>query len=508
MKRDTESGAVRAASPLRPSRGGRWIGAAAVALAMMAGLAWLYWPSVPSERIDSLAVLPFENGSADPDAEYFTDGVTESIIMSLSQLPDVKVIARTSAFRYKGQTVLPEVVGQELGVEALVLGRIVQRGDALTLSAELVRASDSEQLWGARYERTAADVFAIQQDLAHEISEALRRQLSEEEREQLTKQYTANTEAYSAYVKGRYHWNNRTEQGLHQAVDYFQEAIEHDPDYALAYSGLADSYSLLGVYYVLPQQAFPQARAAARRALSIDDSLAEAHTSLAWVLLSYDRDFEQAEREFKRALELSSAYPTAYHWYGALLVTLGRYDDALALMESAVELDPVSMIINSEYATTLGLAGRHEAALRQFDKALTLNPDFAQLSLRLGDEYQTQGKIDDAIRAYQRALEMEGRDTSALGALGHALGRSGRIDEAREILARLDRLEENHHVPSLVRARVHLGLGDTDRAFEWLARAVEERVIPIRLRYLQATDPALAADLRYAELLQRIGLEP
>ena len=304
----------------------------------------VFWFSGDSEQIDSLAVLPFENGSADPDAEYFSDGVTKSIISSLSQLPNVKVISRNSAFRYKGRTIDAEAVGRELDVEALVLGRIVQRGDELSVSAELVRTRDSSQIWGEQYQLKAADIFTIQEDMAREISDALRLQLTAEQEEVLTKQFTTSSLAYEAYLKGRYHWNRRTEEGIRQAIVYFQEAIRKDPGYALAYSGLADSYTLLGFYYESPRTALPQARAAAERALELDDSLGEAHASLAVVRSIYDWDFAEAEREFLRAIELNPTYETAHHFYSGTLVHTGRFDEAVEQMRIAAELDPLSRI--------------------------------------------------------------------------------------------------------------------------------------------------------------------
>ena len=322
LKRDTDSGAVVATAPQR-ARLRPWPALVSGALVLLAAAMGFFWFSGDSERIDSLAVLPFENGSGDPDAEYFSDGVTESIISSLSKLPDVKVISRNSAFHYKGRTINAEAVGRELDVEALVLGRIVQRGDELSVSAELVRTLDSGQIWGERYQHKASDIFSIQEDMAQEISDALRVQLTTEQEELLTKQHTGSSDAYRAYLKGRHHWNRRTEEGLRQALVHFQEAIQEDPDYALAYTGLADSFSLLGFYYVSPREAFPEEREAAERALALDARLGEAHASPGWVKTYYDWDFAGAEREFQRANELNKTYATAYHWYANYLLVIG-----------------------------------------------------------------------------------------------------------------------------------------------------------------------------------------
>ena len=439
LKRDTESGAVAATTP---TKGNRWPALAAGALVLLAAAIGLFWFSGDSEQIDSLAVLPFENGSADPDAEYFSDGVTESIIISLSKLPDVKVISRTSAFYYKGQVIDPVAVGRELGVEALVIGRIVQRGDDLSISAELVRTRDSGHIWGGRYQRKAADIFSIQEDMAREISDALRLRLTAEQEELLTKQFTTSSEAYEAYLKGRYHWNRRAEEGIRQAIVHFQEAIHRDPSYALAYSGLADSYSLLGLYYASPRTALPQARDAAERALELDDTLSEAHVSLAWVKTFYDRDHADAEREFQRAIQLNPTYPTAYHWYSTFLGNIGRYDEAIEQIRIAAELDPLSRIINAYYGMVLGYAGRHEEGADQIRKTLELDPSWAVGHMFLGQNYELRALFSEAIPHYEK-MRSELDDTPyGLGNLGHAYAKSGRVDEAHAVLERLGRAGE------------------------------------------------------------------
>ena len=458
LKRDSESGAV-VATASRPARRMPWTAVAIGALVLVAVAAaiGLFPSSGDSEQIDSLAVLPFENGSADPDAEYFSDGVTESIISSLSRLPNVKVISRNSVFRYKGRTIDAEAVGRELDVEALVLGRIVQRGDELSVSAELVRTRDSRQIWGEQYQRTTADIFDIQENIAREISDALRLQLTREQEELLTKQFTASSEAYAAYLKGRYHWNRRTEEGLRQAVVDFQEAIREDPGYALAYSGLADSYSLLGFYYESPRTALPEARAAAERALELDDRLGEAHVSLAWIKTFYDWDFAGAEREFLRGIELNPTYPTAYQWYSNYLVAVGRMDEAIEQIRIGLELDPLSRIINANYGNWLVYAGRHEDARQQFRRTLELDSGWAIGHLWLGQHYMLSGSFNEAIPHLERAAELSDAPFG-LGELGLAYARSGRVDEAHALVERLNELAESRYVPPLEWASVYAGL--------------------------------------------------
>ena len=503
LKRDTESGAVAASTP---TKGNRWPALVAGALVLLAAAIGLFWFSSDSERIDSLAVLPFENGSADPDAEYFSDGVTESIIRSLSKLPNVKVISRTSAFHYRGQAIDPKVVGEELGVEALVLGRIVQRGDDLSISAELVRTRDSGQIWGELYQRKAADIFSIQEDMAREISDALRLQLTAEQEDLLTKQFTTSSEAYAAYLKGRYHWNRRTEEGIRQAIVHFQEAIREDPSYALAYSGLADGYSLLGFYYESPRTALPKARAAAERALELDDRLGEAHASLAWIKTVYDWDFAEGEREVQRAIELNPKYATAYHWYSVLLAVTGRHDEAVEQIRKAAELDPLSRIINSNYGQWLGYAGRHEEGAEQLRKTVELDPSWALGHLRLGQNYELRGLFSEAIPHYEKMAELADAPYG-LGNLGHAYAKSGRGDEAHGVLERLEELANTRYVAPIERAYVYAGLGDLDRSFEWLEKAYDARSSILTFARVRPIRKDIEHDPRFSDLMRRIGLE-
>ena len=502
LKRDTESGAVAATTPTKSNR---WPAFSAGALVLLAAAIGSFWFSGDSEQIDSLAVLPFENGSADPDAEYFSDGVTESIIISLSKLPDVKVISRTSAFHYKGQVIDPVAVGRELGVEALVIGRIVQRGDDLSISAELVRTRDSGHIWGGRYQRKAADIFDIQEDMAREISDALRVQLTAEQEDLLTKQFTASSEAYEAYLKGRYHWNRRSEEGIRQAIVHFQEAIREDPSYALAYSGLADSYSLLGYYYESPRTALPQAREAAERALELDDRLGEAHVSLAWVKSVYDWDFAEAEREFERAIELNPTYPTAHQWYSVLLNFSRRYDEGIEQIRLAAELDPLSRIINENYGQTLGYAGRFEEGAEQLRKTLELDPSWALGHVRLGQNYELRGLFSEAIPHYEKAFELD--DTYGLGNLGHAYAKSGRVDEAHAVLERLEELAKSRYVAPIEKAFVYAGLGDLDNCFEWLEMAYDERKSELLFLHVSPMGKDIELDPRFSDLMRRIGLQ-
>ncbi len=321
---------------------------AALVIAAVAVFSYFYLHSSKA-TIDSIAVLPFDNQNHDPDTEYLSDGLTESIINSLTQLPNLKVIARSSVFHYKGKETDPMAVGKELGVRAVLTGRIMQRGDSLKISVELVDVRDNKQLWGEQYERKVSDLLSVQREIAKEISSNLRLKLSGAEQTRVTKHYTENAEAYQLYLKGRYFWNKRTGEALKKSIEYFNQAIEKDPSYALAYAGLADAYVLLSPYSAgSPQESYPKAKAAAKRSLELDETLAEAHSSLAQALVLYDWNLPESNREFQRAIELNPNYATAHHWYGyGNLVTMERFDEAIAEMKRAQELDPLSLIINA-----------------------------------------------------------------------------------------------------------------------------------------------------------------
>ncbi len=342
--------------------------------------------------IESIAVLPFQNRSTEPDSEYLSDGLAESLIYRLSQLPNLKVSPTSSVFRYKSKEVDPIKVGQELGVSAVLTGRIVQRGDNLTISAELVDVRYNKLLWGERYDRKMSELLATQREIAREIVDKLKLRVSGQEKG-LAKHYTESNEAYQFYLKGRFYWNKRSQEGFQKALEYFQQAIERDPNFALAYSGLADTYNLLGSPEagggdMPPNEMLTKAKAAALKALEIDDSLAEPHVSLAHTKYFYDRDWAGAEREFKRAIELNPNYPVAHHWYAIYLSVVGRQREALAEIRRAQDLDPLSLSINAWLGRILGLAGQSDQALEQLRKTVEMDPNFILAHYRLGSLYE------------------------------------------------------------------------------------------------------------------------
>src|SRR5437667_9578733 len=361
---------------------------AAVFIAVIGVVAYVYLARKSNVAIQSIAVMPFTNASGNSDVEYLSDGITDSLINSLSQLPNLSVKARSTVFHYKGKDVSPQQVGSELSVQAVLNGRVVQRGDQLTLSLELVEARTGNQIWGEQYNRKTADLVALQNEIARDVSDKLRVKLSGAEEQRVTKNYTANSEAYQLYLKGRFYWNKRTLDDFNRAVPYFQQAIDKDPNYALAYSGLADSYALLSAFGEGPPKDWmPRAKAAASKALVIDDNLAEAHTSLAQIVAYYDWDFDGAEREFRRAIQLNPNYATAHHWHAENLSSLQRHDEALSEIRRARELDRLALITNRVHGDLLLNARRYDEAIEQYRKTIEMDPNFPTTHAFLGRAY-------------------------------------------------------------------------------------------------------------------------
>ena len=357
----------------------------------------------PSERY---SVLPFQNVGSDPNTEYLSDGLTESIIYSTSRLSSLKVIPRSSVFRYKSQEVDPQTAGHQLGVSAVMTGRVIQRGDDLSISAELIDVRDNRLLWGRQYTRKMADILAVQEEIAKEISEKLRT-LTNEEKKQLAKRYTDNAEAYQLYLKGRYYWNKRTRDGYKKATENFEQAIDKDPSYALAYAGVADCYNVLPSYGILsPKESFPKGRAAATRALELDDKLAEAQTSLAYVKYQYEYDWREAENEFKRALELNPNYATAHQWYALEIAGMGRSDEGIQEIKRAQDLDPLSLIANVNAGWIYYFARQFDQAIEQDRKSLEMDPNFARGHWAISEPLEQEQRYEEAIAELQKAKQL------------------------------------------------------------------------------------------------------
>jgi TolB-like protein/Tfp pilus assembly protein PilF len=470
----------------------------------------LYLFTGRGKTIDSLAILPFANASANPDAEYLSDGIAESIISSLSQLPRLRVMARSTVLRYKGQEIDPRKVGRDLHVDAVLTGNLIQRGETLIIKMELVKVEDGSQLWGEQYQRKFSGVLAMQAEIAKQISEKLRLKLTGEEQHRLTKVYTDNAEAYQLYLKGRYYWNRRTPESLNKSIEYFQQAADKDPNYALAYVGLADSYSLLGspVGGGYPREKFPKAKAAALKALELDDTLAEAYASLVIVRLRYDWDWLVAEREIKRAIELNPNYSMTHLMYADYLRVMGRPDEAIAEIKRAQELEPLSLNANAVVGVHFYFARQYDQAIEQCQKTLDLNPNFAQAHLFLGWAYVQKARYEEAIAAAKKASSLSPSDLRTVSALGHAYAVSGQTSEAVNILDQLKELSRQRYISPHDMAIIYTGLGEKEQAFAWLDKAYADRSWPLPLLKFDPRFYSLRSDPRFADLVRRIGLAP
>ncbi|PYS47413.1 MAG: hypothetical protein DMF68_16045 [Acidobacteria bacterium] len=482
-----------------------------LALAVAAFSFWYF--TRPAQAINSVAVLPFANVGGDANTEYLSDGLTESLINSLSQLPNLKVIARSSVFRYKGREVDPQSVGRELNVRAVLTGRVIQMGDNLTIQTELVDVASQTRLWGENYNRKVSDIISLQDEISREISENLRLKLTGEEKKQLAKRYTENSAAYQLYWKGRYLWNRRRPEDLREAIKNFQQAIDLDPNYALAYTGLADCYVLGNLLQMSPKESMPIAIEKTNQALKIDPNLAEAHTSLAKIKLSYEWDWSGAESEFKRAIELKPGYATAYQWYGVYLSELGRHDESLVERRRALDLDPLSLSISTGLGRAYYWAHRFDESIDHLQKTLPQDPKYADTHWSLGLAYEGKKMYGDAITSFQNAIGLsktaefsEGKP-EMIAALGHALAVSGKRADALKIIEQLKGLiNQKSYVSPYSIALIYIALGEKDLAFEWLDRAYDER----DENYIHLkVDPRLddiRSDPRFTERLRLIRL--
>jgi serine/threonine protein kinase/TolB-like protein/Tfp pilus assembly protein PilF len=471
------------------------------------------------QAVDSVAVLPFTYTNADqkealgPEGEWLSDGITESIINSLSHVPNLKVIARSSVFRYKGRELDPQAVGRDLKVRAIVTGRIIQIGDTISVQTELVDVQNQTQLWGEKYRRKVSDVLDLPEDISREISEGLKLELTGDTKKQIAKRYTGNPQAYELYWKGRYHWNQRKPEDIKQAIKYFEEAIKLDPQYALAYTGLADCYVLGNVLQLPPKQAMPLATDAARKALAIDSQLAEAHTSLAKIKLSYEWDWSGAEAEFKQAIRLNPGYATAHQWYGVYLSEVGRHDESIRERTTAQDLDPLSLSISTGLGRALFWARRYDEAIQHLQGTMLKDQNYADTYWSLGLAYEQKRMYSEAIAAFQRAVELsktaefsEGKP-EMLAVLGHAYALAGRKTEATAILDQLKNFTTSQrYVSPYAVALIYVALNEKDSAFQSLEQAYQERDENfIHLKVDPRLD-AIRSDPRFQALLQRVNL--
>jgi TolB-like protein/Tfp pilus assembly protein PilF len=490
----------------KPKRRAFVLPAIVIALVVILLGGYLYWSRSRTTSIQSIAVMPFVNESGNADIDYLSDGMTETLISSLSQLPNLNVKARSSVFRYKGKETNPRTIGKELNVQAILNGRVSQRGDQLTLSLELIDAQTENVIWGEQYNRSQSDLVTLQSEIARDVSSKLKSKLSGAEVAKVEKNYTANTEAYQLYLKGKFYWNKRTGESLKQAAEFYRQAIEKDPNFALAYSGLAETYVLFSSYDVAPaDDSMPQAKAAAQRALAIDDSLAEAHNALGFYLSNYEWDRVGSEKEYRRAIELKPNYASAHHWLGADLGCVKRFDESLVELRRAEELDPLSPIIGTNLGDTLVYARRYDEAIAQYKRALVSNPDFGYAHRALGWAYGLKGMYAEAIAETRTAIELR-NGSSGKGYLGLWLARSGKREDTLQLLKELKQESTRDYVQPYTFALIYIGLGNKDEALNWLEKQMLAHAETASQYAVAPELDELRSQPRFQEMLKRMNL--
>lgn len=486
-----------------------------VGLAAALFYVWMWSPSKPTQTVEtvrSLAVLPFQPLGAEASDDYLGLGMTDTLITKLSNIRRIIVRPTSAVRKYTSPEQDPLAAGREQGVEAVLEGSIQRSGEKIRVTVRLLNVRDGSPLWAHKYdEQQCTDIFAVQDSISEQVAAALVLKLTGEEMKQLAKRYTGSTEAYQAYLKGRYFWNRRTEESLKKGIEYFNQAIDIDPNYALAYVGLADSYNMLGNWGALPPgEAYPKAKAKVTKALEIDDTIGEAHAALALATHLYDWDWSGAEREFQRAIELDPNYGPAHQWYSVHLSSLGRFDEALAEAKRAQELEPLSLIIDSHVGWVLYLARRYDQAIEHLRKTLELDPYFVAAHIYLARAYLQKGMYKEAIAEFQKANTISVGRAVTGGELGHAYAVAGRRDDAVKALDQLKEQWKRTNIPSNLYyiGLIHTGLGEKDRGLEWLQKAYEERY-PwlVHLKVEPRLDP-LRSDPRFRDLLRRVGLAP
>ena len=468
---------------------------------------WYFFNRASSTKtIESIAVMPFVNESGNQDVEYLSDGMTETLISSLSQLPNLIVKARSSVFRYKGKETNTQTIGKELNVQAILNGRVAQRGQELSLYVELIDAALDKVVWSEQYNRKRADLVTLQSEIARDVSSKIKTRLSGADEQRLTKTYTANPEAYQHYLRGRFYWNKRNAENIDKAIEQFKAAVEEDPGFALAYSGLADCY-VLAPYYVgtWASETLPSARAYATRAIELDGSLAEAYASLGHID-SFSWNFIEAENGFKRAIELNPNYPTAHHWYSRYLRAVGRSDEGFAEVRRAKELDPLSLVILNNIAENYIDRGDMNSALGECDRMLELDPNFFPAYQTLSIIYSKRGRLQEALAAAQKSLEISNRSNGPLALVGYVQGKSGRRDAAQTIIIELEKRYAIKKADGRDLAIVYMGLGEKDKAFEWLERAYQNRSYFLAVLRLEPLLEPLRSDPRWNDLFRRVGV--
>lgn len=519
LKRDTDSTRVTAATsaskvaapPARITKLRMGLLAASLLFAVVLGLALHFGGKVKEASMDSVAVLPFVNATGNPDAEYLSEGITQGLINTLSQLPKLRVVSLMSAYRYKGKAIDPPSVARDLGVHTILTGRMVQQGVTISISAELIDAEHDRQIWGKQYQRKLTDVTSLEPDITRDITENLKLKLSGAQQNLVAQRPTQNSEAYQLYLQGRFYWNRRTSGGLNRAIDYFQQAIAKDPNYALAYSGLADSYYALarnsGV--LSPKEAGAKARQAAEKALELDSSLSEAHASMGLALLVFEWDFAEAEREFRRAIDLNRGYPYAHVWYAELLYGTGRYEESVVENRKAVALEPFASNLKVNLGLSLMHAKHLQESEQQFRETLDMDPNYPIGHYFYAEVLILQKRFDEAVAEMEKTVQSLPESSYYRGYLGYAYAKAGKTSEARRILGELIEEAKTKYVSWLGIADIYAGLGEKDHWFAALELAFQQgdtRMNTIRAR--TEVDSMWPDDPRFAVLLKKIGLPP
>ncbi len=488
------------------NRAAKPLAAVVVAVLILVGGFFGYRYLSPAKQIESIAVMPFVNESGNADVEYLSDGMTETLIGNLTQLPNLNVKARSSVFRYKGKETDTKTIGKELNVQAILNGRVSQRGDQLTLSLELVDVATENAIWSQRYDRKQSDLVSLQSEIARDVSSKLKSKLSGEDQAKISKTYTANPEAYQLYLKGNFYAAQYTKEGLAKGLEYYNQAIALDPNYALAHNGLAYYYLVANEWYLSPNDSMPKAREAAKRALAIDETLGEAHTSLAAVTHWYDWDWATAEKEYRRAIELNPNDPRTRQYYAWFLAEVGRVDEAIAEGKKAQQLDPLSAEVNTFLGQVLVFARRNEQAIEQMRKAVELDTNYWLAHAFLGRAYEQKGDVAQAVIEYQRARQLEENVGELLALVGRSYGLLGKKAEAQKTINELKELSERTYVPPYNFAMIYAGLGDKDEAFAYLNRAFDERSYYLTWLKVDSQMDSLRDDPRFKELLKRMNL--
>ena len=516
LKRDTESTRVTAAAatagaspPSRNMKLRMGLLAAGFSIAVVLALALLFsGQKIKEATMDSVAVLPFVNATGDPNAEYLSEGITQDLASTLSQLPNLKVVSLASAYRYKGKAIDPPTVARELGVHTILTGRMLQLGDNLSISAEFVDAEHDRVMWSKQYQWRLADVPNIQTQITQDITENLKMNLSGAEKSRMAQRPTENGEAYQLYLRGRFYWNKRTAEGVNKATGYFQQAIDRDPNYALAYAGLADCYFVMffNNFTISQAESAAKSRAAATKALDLDPSFAETHVSMGQVLEIFDWDFAGAEREFRRALAINPGYATGLQWYAELLEDMARYDEALAMIRRAQEADPFSLIINAVHGQILSRSGRTKEAVAQFQKTLDLERNFPLGHFLFGLALVRDGKNEEAVKEFEQAVQSSPESPVYRSMLAYACAQTGRIEEARKILGDVIQEAKSDRTSWQDVAGIYAALGEKDHAFAALEMAFQRRDSRLTMLLDHEALVSLRSDPRFSDLVRRVGL--